>query len=350
MKPASHILIGLGIVLIVFAGGIFGYATRTDWVETSAEVTEISEVSQYSEQREECTSKTYDSEGNSRCTSYRTYFVYTCEMFVQYEFEINGMMYSGIGIDSYSTKSDRYCLEHQQERRDQLRINGTMVPIYYDSKDPSTNHYPESPSEEGWTLLAMICAGIGSLIFINGIWRLWRGYSSPRSTYAYKSYSPANDNDTHLASQKWDLAPSRIRGYNHVIQYLQSSNCADEEEMRQYLEEEFNLNSEHVDSFFQNKYVCSILFPTKNSEQNPPVLRIISDSGNDDSDSAAISSFQSLVSSDLGSSRTAQVGENSCEQEGCDNVVNDFDFRCFSCRKWLCDDHQGQGIHCPDCV
>lgn len=350
MKSASHILIGLGIVLIVFAGGTFGFASRTDWVETSAEVTEVSEVSQYSEQREECRSKTYDSEGNSRCTSYRTYFVYTCEMFVQYEFEIDGQMHSGIGIDSYSTQSDRYCLEHQQERRDHLRINGTVVSIYYDSKDPSKNHYPEPPSVEGWIFVAMICAGIGSTIFILGMWRLWRGHSPSQSTYTYRSYSPEDDSDTRIASKKWGLAPSRIESYNHAVEYLQSYDCSDEGEMRQHLEKEFNLRSEHVESFFQNKYVRSILFPTKKSGQHPPVMRIISDSDEDDSDSADISSFQSLVSSGLSSSRPAQVGENSCEQEGCDNVVNDFDFRCFSCRKWLCDDHQGQGIHCPDCA
>ena len=339
MKSSSHVLIGSGIILIIIAGAIFGFATRTDWIETSAEVTDVSEVSQFAEEKKECRQKTYDSEGNSRCTSYRTYVLYTCNMFVQYEFENDGQMYQGMGIDSYSSLSDRNCLQHQQERRDMLRINGTMVSVYFDLKDPSINHYPEPPSVELLLTAAIACAGIGSTSLIFGLWRLWRGHSPSRSNYTYRSSSSDVDTEIRSTSNKWGLAPSRIVSYNHAVEYLQSNDLAGEEDMRKFLETAFHLRPEHVESFFQNKYVRSILFP----EQTPPVLRIIADEDEPPS-------FESLVASGMSSTRPAQVGENTCEQEGCSNAVNDFDFRCFNCRKWLCDEHQGQGIHCPECA
>ena len=160
-----------------------------------------------------------------------------------------------------------------------------------------------------------------------------------------KSRKPLNLNRT--------LAPSYIRAYDRLIEYIQFSGGAikSREDGRQRLSEIWGVHESDVGRFFDSPYVIKTLGLEEPSKENEVVGDDWWEKGYSGDEGASDASPKTVVEMDSSPApSTIEVGsEDACGEAGCSTSVTAFDFRCFTCRKRFCQSHAGSSVHCSNC-
>ena len=160
-----------------------------------------------------------------------------------------------------------------------------------------------------------------------------------------KSRKPLNLNRT--------LAPSYIRAYDRLIEYIQFSGGAikSREDGRQRLSEIWGVHESDVGRFFDSPYVIKTLGLEEPSKENEIVGDDWWEKGYSGDEGASDASPKTVVEMDSSPApSTIEVGsEDACGEAGCSTSVTAFDFRCFTCRKRFCQSHAGSSVHCSNC-
>lgn len=148
------------------------------------------------------------------------------------------------------------------------------------------------------------------------------------------------------------LAPSYIRAYDRLIEYIQFSGGAikSREDGRQRLSEIWGVSD--VGRFFDSPYVINTLGLEEPSKEN----KIVGDDWWEEGysgDEGVVSDASPKTVVEMEPSpipSTIEVGsEDECGEAGCSTAVTAFDFRCFTCRKRFCQSHAGSSVHCSNC-
>ena len=150
------------------------------------------------------------------------------------------------------------------------------------------------------------------------------------------------------------LAPSYIRAYDRLIEYIQFSGGAikSREDGRQRLSEIWGVPESDVGRFFDSPYVINTLGLEEPSKEN----KIVGDDWWEEGysgDEGVVSDASPKTVVEMEPSpipSTIEVGsEDECGEAGCSTAVTAFDFRCFTCRKRFCQSHAGSSVHCSNC-
>ena len=131
------------------------------------------------------------------------------------------------------------------------------------------------------------------------------------------------------------LAPSYKRAYDRLIGYLQDKG-GEIKSIDEGVRRLKKLGVVDAERFFSSPYVINALGLKAESSESSAIegdewWERGYDGGKEDSSSISNSS------------------DESCGEPGCNNSVNAFDFRCFTCRKRFCRDHAGASIECSGC-
>ena len=149
------------------------------------------------------------------------------------------------------------------------------------------------------------------------------------------------------------LAPSYIRAYDRLIEYIQFSGGAikSREDGRQRLSEIWGVPESDVGRFFDSPYVIKTLGLEEPSKENEIVGDDWWEKGYSGDEGASDASPKTVVEMDSSPApSTIEVGsEDACGEAGCSTSVTAFDFRCFTCRKRFCQSHAGSSVHCSNC-
>lgn len=153
------------------------------------------------------------------------------------------------------------------------------------------------------------------------------------------------------------LAPSYKRAYDRLMGYIQARGGeikSIDEGVRRLKE----LGVGDAERFFSSPYVINALgLKMESSESSNSHIFV----GNESFGSAGTESREpSEIEGDEwwekgydggkdDSSSISNSSDESCGEPGCNNSVNAFDFRCFTCRKRFCRDHAGASIECSGC-
>mgnify|MGYP000321238698 CR=1 FL=1 len=227
---------------------------------------------------------------------------------------------------------------------------------------------------------------IGLIIFF---WMMVSGSNDAtgsRSTYA----------------KKFGISPSRIRGYDVLIDYIQFHSSGDESPITsieegisrfEKIKENEPLLASDAKNFFSSPYVIATIGlggDTVESDGggNDPAMTVggactiagcpesvmfnsnvcykhrdlpdHSEKIGDDwweegysADEGVVSDASSKTVVEMESAPTPSTkemgSEDTCGEAGCSTPVNAFDFRCFTCRKRFCQAHGGKGVDCQEC-
>ncbi|MFL2532142.1 MAG: hypothetical protein CND01_02585 [Marine Group II euryarchaeote MED-G34] len=149
------------------------------------------------------------------------------------------------------------------------------------------------------------------------------------------------------------LAPSYIRAYDRLIEYIQFSGGAikSREDGRQRLSEIWGVPESDVGRFFDSPYVIKTLGLEEPSKENEIVGDDWWEKGYSGDEGTSDASPKTVVEMDSSPApSTIEVGsEDACGEAGCSTSVTAFDFRCFTCRKRFCQSHAGSSVHCSNC-
>ncbi|MDP6661764.1 MAG: hypothetical protein QF760_02660 [Candidatus Thalassarchaeaceae archaeon] len=203
-------------------------------------------------------------------------------------------------------------------------------------------------------------------------------------------------------AKKFGISPSRIRGYDVLIDYIQFHSSGDESPITsieegisrfEKIKEDEPLLASDAKNFFSSPYVIATIGlggDTVESEGggNVPAMTVggactvagcpgsvmfnsnvcykhrdlpdHSEKIGDDWWEEGYSADEG-VESDAGPKTVVEMepsptpstkekgSEDTCGEEGCSTAVNAFDFRCFTCRKRYCQTHGGKGVDCQEC-
>jgi len=206
-----------------------------------------------------------------------------------------------------------------------------------------------SGTGEGFAFLACLFA-LGPIIAMLVKVGLEQGKQSTvgRPGHRYSPRKPRKPLDLNRT-----LAPSYIRAYDRLIEYIQFSGGAikSREDGRQRLSEIWGVPESDVGRFFDSPYVIKTLGLEEPSKENKIVGDDWWEKGYSGDEGASDASPKTVVEMDSSPTpSTVEVGsEDACGEAGCSTSVTAFDFRCFTCRKRFCQSHAGSSVHCSNC-
>lgn len=159
-------------------------------------------------------------------------------------------------------------------------------------------------------------------------------------------------------AKKFGISPSRIRGYDVLIDYIQFHSSGDESPITsieegisrlEKIKEDEPLLASDAKNFFSSPYVIDVLGlgeEATDSEEEGSYQRGISDYSKEIGDDWWEEGYEE--GTEKPTRKTDSSGE-SCGNPRCSNPVSAFDFRCFTCRRRFCSEHAGANIECSEC-
>ena len=151
------------------------------------------------------------------------------------------------------------------------------------------------------------------------------------------------------------LAPSYIRAYDRLIEYVQvrGGGIKSREEGIRRLDE-LSFKFDDAERFFSSPYVIKTLnlqpidTPKEQiAETSEPEDKWWEEDADEPETQILDSGFKEI--SPAAVTAPASSSSEMCGHSGCSNQVTAFDFRCFTCRKRFCKTHGGSGVDCADC-
>ncbi|MED5231047.1 MAG: hypothetical protein VYB30_01580 [Candidatus Thermoplasmatota archaeon] len=157
---------------------------------------------------------------------------------------------------------------------------------------------------------------------------------------SYSSFDRTAQRNPQPLNLNRELAPSYIRAYDRLIAYIEArgGSIKSLEDARQRLAEIWNVPESDVGRFLDSPYVIKVL-GLKEEVVKENKEEVIGDEW-----------WEEGYSVDKSNDETkAKTGEESCGHPDCENSVNAFDFRCYTCRNRFCKQHAGTSIECNGC-